>query len=486
MRWLSLLLLACAPARVVTRPQESLLATPTRSAARQLPAQLDVDPTKIAAPPLEFVIREPRIVTLSNGLQVYLLEDHATPLVFVRALVISGAVDEPAEKLGLASMMTSVLTTGGAGARSPQDLEDLLSFHAADLSAGAGDETSSLQLSLRSTDLDALLPVFADVLQRPRFDEKRFETARGRFIEGLRRREDRPDAVASRALSKAVFGATSLPGREPVEATVKAITIADVKKFHAATWGAKSTRLVITGDFDSAVLENLLNQHFASWKGGAPAARAWAAEKPLLRRVIVIPRKIAQAKVRIGTFGYTRRSELEYPLRLTNTVLGTFGVGRLYREIRDEKGLAYSAYSSVGPGPTSGLFIAGFDTKPEQVGDALDAATRILGNVSTSEPITDGELRTAKDVALNTFAFRFDSAAKIAFERAQLDLFGYPADYLGTWREKISAVTVEQLTKSSAQLDDGLQIIVVGPPEALGDLSRFGPVSTINDVEQFR
>lgn len=480
------LLTACAPAAIVTRPQEPLIAEPTRTAARQLPSALDVDPTTIAAPPLEFALREPRIITLANGLQVYLLEDHTTPLVLLRALVNSGAVDEPADKLGLTSIMSSVLTTGGAGSKSPQELEELLSFHAADLSAGTGDESSTVQLSIRSADLQTLLPVFADVLQRPRFDEKRFEIARGRLLEVLRRREDRPDSVASRALSKAVFGPDSLLGREAVERTVKAVTLGDVKKFHAATWGASSTRLIITGDFDATALQKLLEQHFASWKGGTAAVRNWGLEQPYQRRVIVVPRTIAQAKVRIGTFGYARRSELEYPLRLANTVLGTFGVGRLYREIRDEKGLAYSAYSSVGPGPTSGLFTAGFDTRPEQVGEALEAATRILSGVSTNDAVTAAELRTAKDVALNTFAFRFDGAAKIAFERAQLDLYGYPPDYLSTWRQKISSVTVDALSKSSAQLDDGLQIIVVGPPGKLGDLSRFGPVSTINDVEQFR
>lgn len=476
---------ACAPGAVVTRPGEPLEATPTRTNARQLPTALDVDATKIAAAPLEFALREPRIVTLANGLQVYLLEDHAAPLVLLRALVNSGGADEPADKLGLTSIMLSTLVTGGAGTKSSQELEELLSFHAADLSAGTGDESSTVQLSIRAADLDTFVPVFADVMQRPRFDEKRFETARGRVLESLRRREDRPDAVASRALTKAVFGADSLLGREPSERTVKAVTVSDLKKFHGATWGASSTLLIITGDFDAAVLQKLLEQHFSKWKGGAAATRAWPTEKPLQRRVIVIPRKIAQAKVRIGTWGYPRRSELEYPLRLANTALGTFGVGRLYREIRDEKGLAYSAYSSVGPGPTSGMFTAGFDTKPEQVGEALEAATRILTGVSANETITDAELRTAKDVALNTFAFRFDGAAKIAFERAQLDLYGYPRDYLSTWREKISSVNVEQVAKASAQLDDGLQIIVVGPLEKLGDLSRFGPVSMINDVEQF-
>ena len=190
--------------------------------------------------------------------------------------------------------------------------------------------------------------------------------------------------------------------------------------------------------------------------------------------------------MRLATWGYSRNSPREFPLRLANTTLGTFGVGRLYSEIRDVRGLAYSAYSSVNAGPTTGEFIAGFDTKPEQVAEALEVATKILSEVGTTAPLSDDELRVSTDIAINTFAFRFDTASKIAFERATYDLFGYPKDYLATWREKIGAVTAKQASEAAKQFDDALQIIVVGPPEKIGDLSRFGPVTVITDVEQFR
>ena len=117
---------------------------------------------------------------------------------------------------------------------------------------------------------------------------------------------------------------------------------------------------------------------------------------------------------------------------------------------------------------------------------ALEVATKILHGMATDAPPSEAELATAKDMALNAFAFRFDSAAKIASERASFDLAGYPADYLSTWREHLSAVDAALAARAARQLGEGLQIVVVGPPEKLGDLSRFGPVSTITDVEQFR
>lgn len=486
-----LALTACAtstpPPQVVTRPEPGLDSPPTRSnLIRQLPPALSVDPLTIKPGPLEFALKQPEVIRLSNGLQVYLLEDHAAPLVLLRALVPVGGVDDPPAKLGLSSLTASLVTEGGAGARAPEVLDELLEFHAADVSSGAGDEYSTVTLSVRSGDLAKLFPVFADLVQRPRFDAARFEVAVGRLLETIRRREDRPDGVAARALSKAVFGPTSLLGREATEATVKAVTLADVKRLHASAWGAKSSRLVITGDFDPKVLRPVLEHEFAAWKGGTPTPRQWPGAAPLVRRVIVVPRKIAQAKVRLGAWGFPRHTPREFPLRLANTSLGTFGVGRLYKEIRDERGLAYSAFSAVNPGPTTGLFTAGFDTKPEQVGEALEVATRILREIGTNAPLSEAELRTASDIAINAFAFRFDAASKIAFERASSDLFGYPQDYLSTWRAKIGAVSPAQASEAARQFDVGLQIIVVGPPEKLGDLSRFGPVSTITDVEQFR
>jgi Peptidase M16 inactive domain/PilZ domain len=181
-----------------------------------------------------------------------------------------------------------------------------------------------------------------------------------------------------------------------------------------------------------------------------------------------VPKQVAQAKVRIGGFGYPRGSPKEYAMRLANTALGTFGIGRLYKEIRDEKGLAYSAFSSVSPGPTTGTFTVGFDTRPEFVGQALEAALGILQGVKSGKaPITAAELASASDIALNTFAFRFDGAAKLVQEKAVFDLFGYPDDYLDRFRAQVLAVDVGVANAAAAELAalDGLQIVVVGPPE---------------------
>ncbi len=454
----------------------------------ELPAALAIDPKKVPIPALTLSVIKPLKTVLPNGLIVYSLEDHAAPLVSVRALVWAGQYDDPTAKLGTAGLTAELMTSGGAGPLTAEQVDELLEFHAADLSGGAGDEYSQVSLSLRAEDLAKLFPVFADVLQRPRFQQDRFDVTVAAQLEGIRRRPDRPDGLAARALNKAVFGPTTLLGRETTEATIKAVSLSDLKAFHARAFSPRATALMVSGDFNPALLNSLIQTYLGSWKGPERIARTYPQPSKLQRRVILVPKATAQAKVRIGGPGFQRNSPDEYPMRLVNTTLGAFGVGRLYKEIRDAKGLAYSASSSVSPGPTSGLFTANFDTRPEQVPQALDAALKILDEEATVLPPTLPELRQAADMTINSFAFRFDHVSKIVFEKALFDMFGYPDDYLERYRDNVSKVdgpAANGAVKKLARLD-ALQIVIVGPPDKMGDLSRFGPVTTITDVEQFR
>lgn len=479
------------PATVVSRPEPAMVAAPTRpppAGWSELPPALAVDPKKLPIAPLALTVVKPAQSQLPNGLSVYSLEDHASPLISIRALVWAGQYDDPAAKLGTAGLTADLAASGGAGPLTAEQLDELLDFHAADLGGGASDEYSQVSLSIRSEDLARLFPVFADVVQRPRFQQDRFDVSVRNTLEAIRRRPDRADGLAARALNKAIFGPTTLLGREVTEATIKAITVADLKAFHGKAFSPKATALLVSGDFDPALLAQLVKTHFGGWKGGERLPRTYPDAPKLERRVIVVPKATPQAKVRLGGLGYQRRSPDEYAMRLVNTTLGAFGVGRLYKEIRDHQGLAYSASSQVSPGPTTGSFTASFDTRPEQVPLALDAALKILGDEATTAPPTAPELRQAADMTVNSFAFRFDHVSKIVFEKALFDMFGYAEDYLDRYRDNVAKVdgpTAAATAKRLARVDQ-LQIVIVGPVDKMGDLSRFGPVTTITDVEQFR
>jgi zinc protease len=453
-----------------------------------LPKTLQVKPEKLAVKPFDLTIKKPSVETLPNGMKVYLVEDHAAPLITLRALVATGTYDDPAAKVGQADLLFELMASGGAGSRTADQVDELLEQQAADLNAGAGGETSAVTLAIRSQDLELLLPVFADVLMRPKLQADRFDVAIGRMLEAVKRRPDAPEGLAQRALNKAVFGPASLIGRESTAATLKAVTVKDLQAMHARAFGPKTVSLLVTGDFQSATVMDKLTGLFGAWKGGELPVRDYGPAQKLERRVIFVPKQTAQVKIRIGGYGYKRVDPIEYADRLVTTALGAFGVGRLYKEIRDERGLAYSAYCYAASGPTTGMFVAGFDSKPDTALQALEVGLQILDASAGKEPVTKSELAVASDMSVNSFAFRFDSAAKIANERALLDLYGYPADYLDHFRENISKVDEAQAKQAAQTLGQGggYQIVIVGPKEKLGDLSKYGPVTTITDVEAWK
>ncbi len=487
---LTLVMLVSACATVTPAPVQSS-GPVVGEEARPTPVApvLKANPFNLAAPPLNVTVQRPKVSTLPNGLTVYLMEDHTAPLVSIRVLLPSGSVDDPVGSEGLAALLADVVETGGTASRSPEQLEELLEAQAANVSAGASDEFTTVSASIRASDVTRLMPVIAELVQKPGFNAARLEVSRGQFIDSVKRRNDRPDGVASRVLAKAIFGPQSLFARESSESSLKGLTVDALKKLHRERWGPAGSRLVVTGDFDAQVVNSLIALHWAGWSGAAPFKRTWPHTGKPERRVILVDRDIAQVKVRIGGFGYQRGSDDEFAARLVSTALGSFGVGRLYKEIRDERGLAYSAFASVSSGPTVGQFTAGCDTRPDQAALAIKATLELLTAAGSADaPITEGEKMIAQDLSLNTFAFRFDTAQKTAWERALLDAYGYPDDYLDTFREKISRVKTAGLDAMARRLGDAssLQIVIVGPVKKMGDLSGLGPAITITDPDQFR
>ncbi len=456
---------------------------------RALPPALAGDPTKLPIPPLELSVVKPERETWPNGLKVYWMRDATVPLVTVRALVDVGTVDEPAEKLGLADLLFELMSSGGAGGRDADALDRLLEFHAALAGGAAGEELSGFGMNLRKEDVGTLLPVLADMLRRPRLQEDRLKLAVAQAQEDVRRRADSPGGLAERAVRKAVFGADSPLAREETAETLKRISRTDVKGFHERYVVPGNTTLLVSGDFDPPAMKALLQQLFGDWKGQARAPRSWPAPVAPQRRVLLVPKETPQVKIRIGAWGYPRRSPDEYAIRVMNTALGGgLGVGRLYLQIRDAQGLAYSAGSHVMPGPTTGLFVASVDTRPDMAVQALESTLKLLEGARGEGAFNARELTLATDSYLNSFAFRFDEPEKVLREKATFDHFGYPEDYLDRFRENISRVDVRAVAGAARKVvDPGMfQIVVVGPPATLGDLSRFGPVTVLEDVEQFR
>ncbi len=435
-------------------------------------------PRELTFAPLEFQVPEIARTVQDNGLHLYLQEDHELPLVEITAMIGVGSIGDPADKTGRASLYASLLRAGGTGDLSPDELDNTLEQMAADFSAAADTYAVTLNLSLQSADLEAGLRILADALRRPAFDPARLEILRRQMIEGIRRQNDDPGAVAQRALGEALYGDHPL-GRSATVASVRAITRDDLLALHRRFVHPNNLWLGITGDFDPDSLQRLLNRHFADWPqaaftpqavppvGAAPAPAAWVAAK-----------EIPQTTILLGEVGIDKDNPDQYAVRVMNYVLGGGGFNsRLMREIRSNRGLAYSVYSyyQVGrrlPGP----FIAGCETRTDATLEVV-ALMRSIMERMREEPVSAEDLNLAKESLINSFVFTFSDKHSVVAMTMRLDYYDYPADYLTRYRDRVAAVTGDDVLRAARQYlhPERQAVILVGDRETYGaDLDKLG------------
>ena len=480
------LLLLCAGCAHLARG--SAAAAADDASLFSLPVSLSANLEAIKVPELNFEPPEPRVEKLANGLVVYLLEDRTVPLVQLRAVVKLGNLDDPRDKVGLTQATWSALQTGGAGKLDAKGVDEALEDMAALIDGGVDDESAELFLEARTQDLDRALPLFADLLRRPRFDAAAVSRVLEHGRDAVTRRGDDAGQVAQIAFMKALWGETSPFARQPTLASLARIQREDMSRLAQEALVPGATRLVVTGDFDSAAMLARLGSLFGDWAGGAGLSRKLPAPTPPgARQVILVPTSGAQAKVRLGHLGPARHDPRELALKLLDAVLGGApGPSRLYTDIRDQRGLAYSIESAIALGPVRGLVLLAADTKPENTHEVIARCIQAMEALRGQAPPTEAETALAREGFLNAFAFSFATASRAAHLRAKSDLEGYPADWSRSFRQRLRAVKEAEVVAAAREAlsPDALQIVVVGDPRRIGDLSDFGPVKTVLGEEE--
>lgn len=494
---LAALLAACASNAAAPAPAAAAAeAAPARpaEAARigaawfEEPAALAGRPDSMKIAPLDLKVPKIETTTLDNGLVVYAVEDPSLQLASASLVLAGGAIYDPADKVGLASLAAASQRTGGAGDRSADALDDALDFLAAEVGTSADQEAVHVDGAALARDFDTLLGMFADVALRPKFDEARVAIVKARFAESIRRRNETPGSIASRTFAKAVFGEKSPWAREASLDGIAKLTRADLVEWHKRVFQPEGARLVIAGPFPKAELVARAKAALGGWpKAAAKLPEVALLDRKLTRRVILVPKPFAQAQMRLGHLGYRRHDPDEYALRLLNDLLGGGGfTSRVTREIRSNRGLAYSAGSFLTSGKDRGLFGVAMGTEPAKAKEALDVALDIVTKLAAGGAIPQSELDESRDSFVNSFAFRFDTPTRAASERATLDFYGFPDDYLEAFRAKLGAVTTAAAQDAAKRYihPDELQIVIVGDPKKLGPLDSLGPVTIVEDPEK--
>ncbi|MEP0773072.1 MAG: insulinase family protein [Acidobacteriota bacterium] len=441
---------------------------------------------EITYPPLPaFNIPKPQVVTLKNGLTVYMLQDRELPLVQISARIRTGSNYEPADKTGLARLMAAVQRTGGTARMSGDAIDDFLAVRAASIETGMGGDSAFANMDCLKGDVPEVLRVFADILRNPTFADEKLQIAKVQARTAIARRNDNVNAITARELQRLVYGEDSPLARNEEYATIAAITRDDLLAFHRTYYHPNNVYLGVVGDFEPRAMLRLLEQVFGDWPRGPRFAEPPAAYRKAPRPgVFYIEKKdVTQANIAMGHLGIEMANPDFFAVQVLNEVLGGSFASRMFSNIRSKKGLAYNVYGAVGAGYTTpGILRAGMQTKLEKMGEAVEALQEELRGIIANPP-TPEELARAKESILNSFVFNYDSSAKILRQQMLYAYYGLPANFLETYRaniEKVTAADVARVAKAYVRPDQ-LSLLVVGDASKFDrPLSTFGPVTTVD------
>jgi zinc protease len=418
-----------------------------------------------AAPALATTIE--RIVS-PGGIEAWLVREPAVPLIAVDFAFVGGAVQDPLGKGGTANLTASLLDDG-AGDLDSKAFADRLERKAIELGFRA--ERDNIRGSLRtlSENRDEAFDLLRLSLTAPRFDTANVELNRAQILSALRRASTSPGDIASRRWWETAF--QGHPYGRPVDGTLETvpdITIADVKAYTHRVLARQNLKVAVVGDIDADTLKPLLDRVFGALPDRPELAPVDNAAPQGLGRRIVVKLDVPQAVVDFGGPGIARKDPDFMAAYIVNHILGGGAFSsRLYQEVREKRGLAYSVSDNLVWLNHAALFIGGTATRADRTGEALEVIEKEIHRLAASGP-TAAELAEAKNYLNSSFALNLDTSSKIASLLVQFQLDDLGIDYIAKRPAMIGAVTLDDARRVAKRLlDSGLLVTVVGKPEGV-------------------
>jgi predicted Zn-dependent peptidase len=448
------------------------------------PVQAAEDPRAMTFPSIQFHPPRAERVTLSNGMVLYLLEDHELPLIRIEAMIKTGRIYEPSDKVGLAGLTGTVMRTGGTRRMSGDELDETLELLAAEVESGIGLDSGFVSLDVLAKDFERGLELFSEILRNPAFDEKKLDLAKKQAMEGIRRRNDSPSSIASREFLKLVYGPKHPYARETTLQTISSITREDLVAFHQKYYHPNSIMMGITGDFRKEEMIRAIQKALGPWKKQkVEFPQVPPVEVQYAPSVHYVERDITQTYLRIGHLGIRQDNPDFFAISVLDDVLGGRGfTSRLFQEIRTRRGLSYSVGTIFNPGNFDlGVFYAYAQTKADSTHQVISAILDEIRRIQT-QPISEEELQQAQDSFLNSYVFSFSSPAQIVSRQVSLEYYGLPPNFLEEFRNHVARVTREDIQRVAKKYlhPEGLVLLAVGKPDKFDQpLSTFGKVTPI-------
>lgn len=405
-------------------------------------------------------------VTSPGGIKAWLVQEKSLPLIAVEFAFLGGAAQDPADKAGLANLTSSLLDEG-AGELNSDAFQSLLADNAVELHFDAGRDDLRGSLRTLSDNKDKAFDLLRLALTQPRFDTEAVERIRAAQLAMLRRRSTDPNSIANDRWFALAF--PDHPYGRPVDGSLESlprITRDDVAAFTKKTLARANLRVAVVGDIDAAELGRRLDEIFGALPAEPQLVPVANVTPQKIGTVDVVPLDVTQSVVLMGTYGFERQDPDFIPAYVLNHILGGSAFSsRLFHEVREKRGLAYSVQSYQVALAHVGLWFAGTATKNERAGESINIITSEFQRILKEGPTAE-ELGEAKSYLTGSYALRFDTSSKVAGQLLQIQLDRLGIDYIDRRNALVEAVTLDDLKRVAGRLakaKDAL-VVVVGKP----------------------
>jgi zinc protease len=421
----------------------------------------------LAGAPAASAMQIEQIVSPS-GIKAWLVREHTVPLVTLNYAFRGGSSQDAADKAGTANLAADMLDEG-AGNLDSKTFHERLAHHAIEMRFRVGRDYLRGSLRTLNEHRDEAFDLLGLALDKPRFDADALDRVRGQVMAELKREITNPSDLASRRWWHTAFPDHPY-GRESRGAldTVPHIAAADLRDYVHRVFARDGLTVSIVGDVDEETAGKLIDRAFAALPARNNLKPVPQASPAGLGRRIVINLDVPQAVVTFGGQGIARHDPDFMAAYIVNHILGGGSMtSRLYREVREKRGLAYGVSDSLVWFRRAAVVIGGTATRADRTGDALKIIEREIKRMAEQGP-TPAELAEAKSYLKGAYALSLDTSSKIAAQLTQIQLDNLGIDYMQRRTGMIDGVGIEDAKRVAKRLyGGGLLVTVAGRPKGL-------------------
>lgn len=444
---------------------------------------------KTAPEPLEsisFDIAKPFETELENGLKVVIFENKRLPLVNFKLAFFSGDAHESSDNIGLTSALASMLNEGTQN-YSSKDLAEEIERLGAGISASSSADYTIVSASGLSLYTNEIFRLMAELVLLPTFPQNELDLYKQNTIEGLKFQRSQADFLASEQIARILYDEHPYAIVSPKPSDIEKVTKAKLQEFHKEKFIPNNAILMIVGDVDRDEILTGIKNHFGTWqKGNVENLENLKTPERQNKTLTIVDRSgSAQSNIVLGNLAIERTNPDYFPVLLMNQVLGAGASSRIFMNLREEKGYTYGAYSRFDTRNLSGEFEATAEVRTAVTGDSLKEFFYELNRIR-DEKVSDEELQDAKNFLTGVFPIRAETQEGLTGLIVAQKVYDLPEDYLQTYRDNVSAVTVEDVQRVAEKYihPDKIAIVIVGDgEEILAQVKEYADEIEIFDTE---